>query len=189
MPEEELRYDRMVERALRGVVYDALSLVASRGLPGDHHFYITFATTFPGVEIPRFLHDRYPREMTIVLQYQFFGLDVSREEFAVTLSFGGKHERLHIPLAAITTFADPSVNFALQFQTVEDAGDDLLDEADLAAFPAPEADVDNDPDGPDPDAPDAADEGAADGAGGGDRRTDGGTDGGKVVTLDNFRKK
>ncbi len=178
MPEEELRYDRMVERALRGVVHDALNLVASRGLPGDHHFYITFATTFPGVEIPRFLLDRYPREMTIVLQYQFFGLDVSREEFAVTLSFGGKHERLRIPLAAVTTFADPSVNFALQFQTVEDAGDDLLDETDLAAFPTPEADADNDPDGPPPPAdPAGPTTGGAGGAGD------------KVVTLDNFRKK
>ena len=180
MPEEELRYDRMVERALRGVVYDALSLVAARGLPGDHHFYITFATTFPGVEIPRFLLDRYPREMTIVLQYQFFGLDVTREEFAVTLSFGGKHERLRIPLSAITTFADPSVNFALQFQTVEDVGDDLLDEADLGTFPAPEPDVDNDPDA-EIGAPIDADQPAA-----GDG---GGADGGKVVTLDNFRKK
>ena len=177
MPEEELRYDRMVERALRGVVRDALRLVSRRGLPGDHHFYVTFSTGYPGVELPQVLIDRYPQEMTIVLQYQFYGLEVSRDNFAVTLSFGGKHERLRIPLAAITTFADPSVNFALQFQTIEEDSDDLIEDGEIESLPIfDEAESGND------------DEASVDDAGPDD--DGGGTDGkGKIVTLDNFRKK
>src|SRR5690606_10975043 len=115
--EDTLRYDRMVESALRGVVREAISEVIEEGeLPGDHHFYITFMTDFLGVKIPSYLHDRYPGEMTIVLQYQFYDLDVDDEKMQVTLSFNNVPERLEIPLAAITIFADPSVNFALQFQ-------------------------------------------------------------------------
>lgn len=117
-----LRYDRMVERALRGVVFDALSEVQKDGLKGDHHFYITFATDHKGVNIPSYLMERYPSEMTIVLQYQFYDMELTRDKFAVTLSFNNKPERLEIPLAAITIFADPSVNFALQFQPLEGAG-------------------------------------------------------------------
>ena len=116
MPKEQLRYDRMVETALRGVVRDALTEVAERGLPGNHHFYLTFRTGFPGVEIPDYLASQYPNEMTIVLQVQYYGLVVTDDHFEVTLSFNNVHERLVIPFAAITTFADPSVNFALQFQ-------------------------------------------------------------------------
>jgi hypothetical protein len=111
----------MVEHALRGVVRDALSLAAEQGLPGDHHFYLTFVTGFPGVEIPEHLRQRYPEEMTIVLQHQYYGLEVSDDRFAVSLSFSSKSERLVIPLAAISTFADPSVNFALQFQCLAGA--------------------------------------------------------------------
>jgi len=116
MSQDQLRYDRMVETALRGVVRSALREVEKNGLPGEHHFYVTFRTTFPGVQIPDHLRQQYPVEMTIVLQYQFYGLEVTNEGFTVTLSFGGVHEPLIIPFAAITTFADPSVNFALQFQ-------------------------------------------------------------------------
>jgi hypothetical protein len=116
MPKEQLRYDRMVETALRGVVRDALTEVAERGLPGNHHFYLTFRTGYPGVDIPDYLASQYPNEMTIVLQFQYYGLDVTDDHFEVTLSFNNVHERLVIPFAAITTFADPSVNFALQFQ-------------------------------------------------------------------------
>jgi hypothetical protein len=122
--DEQLRYDLMVENALRRVVFDTLKMVAEQGLPGSHHFYISFLTEFPGVQIPTYLHEQYPREMTIVLQYQYYGLVVSAESFSVTLSFNNVKERLTIPLAAITTFADPSVNFALQFQTVEDEEDE-----------------------------------------------------------------
>jgi hypothetical protein len=118
--DEQLRYDLMVENALRRVVFDTLKMVAEQGLPGSHHFYISFLTEFPGVQIPTYLHEQYPREMTIVLQYQYYGLVITNESFSVTLSFNNVKERLVIPLAAITTFADPSVNFALQFQTVDD---------------------------------------------------------------------
>ncbi len=118
-----LRYDKMVESALRGVVRQAISEVQSRGLPGEHHFYITFMTDFPGVQIPDYLRERYPGEMTIVLQYQFENLTVDEVTMGVTLSFNNIPERLVIPLAAITIFADPSVNFALQFQPLGDLHD------------------------------------------------------------------
>jgi hypothetical protein len=157
-----LRYDRMVESALRGVVRRSVEEVIEHGLPGDHHFYITFLTDYPGVEIPDYLHDRYPGEMTIVLQYQFSDLTVDDTAMAVTLSFNNVPERLKVPLAAISIFADPSVNFALQFQPMSDA----FDEVDLAAA----FDDDDDPDG--------------NGSGGGK-----GEKTGEVVSLDKFRKK
>lgn len=117
--EETLRYDKMVERALRGVVREAVREVMRDGLSGDHHFYITFLTDHAGVKIPDYLRERYPGEMTIVLQYQFYDLNVDDEKMSVTLSFNNVPESLEIPLGAITIFADPSVNFALQFQPLE----------------------------------------------------------------------
>ena len=132
-----LRYDKMVERALRGVVREAVEEVMEDGLPGDHHFYITFITDYPGVNIPDYLKERYPGEMTIVLQYQYYDLEVDDQQMAVTLSFNNVPERLEVPLNAITMFADPSVNFALQFQPL---GDDLEG-----------PDFDPDDDGPDSD--------------------------------------
>jgi len=110
----------MVEQALRGVVRKALVEAGQRGLPGDHHFYITFHTDLPAVGIADWLRQQYPQEMTIVLQHQFWDLLVEEERFAVTLSFGGRHERLDIPFAAITAFADPSVKFGLQFEASEE---------------------------------------------------------------------
>lgn len=160
-----LRYDRMVETALRGVVKKSVEEVMEHGLPGEHHFYITFLTDYPGVQIPDYLRDRYPGEMTIVLQYQFSDLDVNDERMTVTLSFNNVPEKLNIPLAAISIFADPSVNFALQFQPLGEA----LDEADLAAL----SELDDDGDGPDDD-----------GSGGGASDKTG-----EVVSLDKFRKK
>lgn len=121
--DEILRYDRMVERALRGVVREAVREVIKDGLAGDHHFYITFLTEHAGVKIPDYLRERYPGEMTIVLQYQFYDLEVDDIKMGVTLSFNNVPERLEIPLNAITIFADPSVNFALQFQPLEGSGD------------------------------------------------------------------
>lgn len=124
--ENFLRYDRMVETALRGVVKQAVQEVMKDGLPGDHHFYITFMTDYAGVKIPDYLRDRYPGEMTIVLQFQFYDLDINDERLKVTLSFNNVPEKLEVPLAAITIFADPSVNFALQFQPMgEDADPDF----------------------------------------------------------------
>ncbi len=132
MPDDLLRYDLMIEAALRDVVRETLATVAQNGLPGEHHFYITFLTNFPGVEIPDYLRKQYADEMTIVLQYQFFGLKLEDDTFGVTLSFNNVKERLRIPVEAITTFADPSVNFALQFQSGqgddEDSDDDGLPE-------------------------------------------------------------
>lgn len=111
-----MRYDRMVEEALRGVVRNALDLARTSGLTGEHHFYLTFVSKHGGVSMPDYLREQYPDEMTIVLQHQFYDLDVDDKGFAVTLSFNSKRERLRVPFEAITTFADPSVNFALHFQ-------------------------------------------------------------------------
>jgi len=113
-----LRYDKMVETALRGVMREALARAATQGLPGQHHFYINFHTDFPGLAIPDRLAEQYPKEMTIVLQHEFWDLDVTEHGFSVTLSFAGRLERLTIPFDAITAFADPAVKFALQFQPV-----------------------------------------------------------------------
>jgi hypothetical protein len=113
----------MVEDALRGVVRRALSEVSKSGLPGDHHFYLTFRTGETGVQIAPALKAQYPKEMTIVLQHQFWGLEVNEESFAVTLSFGGKHERLLVPYRSIVSFADPSVKFGLQFESTSLEGD------------------------------------------------------------------
>ncbi len=135
--EEAFRYDKMVERALRGVVRQALDEVVKDGLVDDHHFYITFLTEHAGVTLPPYLRERYPGEMTIVLQHQFYDLEVNEERFTVMLSFNNVPERLTIPLSAITIFADPSVNFALQFQPLTEDGDDEIH------FEAEELDVDN----------------------------------------------
>ena len=116
MAKDELGYDRIVERQLRGVAREVLIQVAAKGLPGDHHFYITFRTDFPGVSIGPTLKAQFPKEITIVLQHQFWGLEVTDEAFAVTLSFSGKHERLHVPFEALVSFTDPSVKFGLQFE-------------------------------------------------------------------------
>jgi hypothetical protein len=161
MSEESLRYDKMVEDALRGVVRDALTQTAQHGLFGDHHFYITFRTRFPGVAVPNHILARHPDEMTIVLQHQFWGLEVSPEHFQVTLSFSGASERLYIPFAAVTGFADPSAKFGLQFQ-VED--DEVYDDEDLPdEIPAEDERAQ-----PDADIP---------------------AEGAKVIALDAFRKK
>ena len=122
--ENTLRYDRMVEKALRNVARQAIEEVIESGLPGDHHFYITFLTDYEGVQIPDYLRERYPGEMTIVLQYQFHDLFVDDKWLKVTLSFNNIPEKLVVPMAAITIFADPSVNFALQFQPLEEGGYD-----------------------------------------------------------------
>ncbi|MBT5374000.1 MAG: hypothetical protein HOI33_09220 [Rhodospirillaceae bacterium] len=113
---EPLQYDQMVEEALRSVIRRALAEIAEDGLSGKHQFYITFLTDFPGVDIPDHLHAQHPGEMTIVLEHQFWGLEVGAEAFEVTLSFNKANERLTIPFEAITAFADPSVKFGLQFQ-------------------------------------------------------------------------
>ena len=140
MSEDLLRYDLMIEAALRDVVRETVETVARDGLPGEHHFYITFLTKFPGVKVPEYLKKQYPDEMTIVLQYQFFGLKIEDDAIHVTLSFNNVKESLVVPIESITTFADPSVNFALQFQTGNGDDDDGDDGDDGETAPAAEGD-------------------------------------------------
>jgi hypothetical protein len=135
MAKQILQYSAMVEAALRAVVRQSLSEVAESGLPGNHHFYITFRTSYPGVQVPDYLRARYPSEMTIVLQFQFYDLTVDDSAFSVTLTFNNAPERLVIPLRAITVFADPSVNFALPFQPVEPFIQETVASAPLKAAP------------------------------------------------------
>jgi uncharacterized protein len=133
MAKPTLRYDKMVEKALRSVVRDALAVTAEQGLPGAHHFYVTFRTDHPGVDIPDFLRAQYPHEMTIVLEHQFWGLEVDEIRFSVTLSFHSQAQRLTVPLAAITAFADPSVKFGLEFPV------EPVEAQPVAVAPPPEA--------------------------------------------------
>ncbi len=129
MPTDLLRYDLQVQDALRSVVRKVLADAAREGLPGEHHFYITFRTQAPGVKISARLRGQYPDEMTIILQYQFWDLQVDDESFDVGLHFKNIPERLHIPFEAITGFYDPSVQFGLKFEvTGEDSEADVFDE-------------------------------------------------------------
>jgi hypothetical protein len=165
MPENLFAYDEMVENALKGVVREVLKQAARHGLIGGHHFYVTFRTGAPGVALPSYLLAKYPREMTVVLQHQFWGLEVGEESFAVTLSFQSRMERLSIPCAAVTAFADPSVQFGLQFGgPAEEPG---LPATLPAATPAAEKG-----ERPSETAPAAAERPAA-----------------EIVTLDKFRKR
>jgi hypothetical protein len=132
-----LSYERMVEDALRGVLRQALKITEAQGLPGAHHFYITFDTTHPGLKIAPSLKALHPNEMTIVLQHQFWDLVVGEERFEITLSFSGVSQRLSVPFAAVTAFADPHAKFGLQFHVEfeerteeedDDAGDPPLDD-------------------------------------------------------------
>jgi hypothetical protein len=117
-------YGNLMHRAMRGLIQDVLSDVAEGGLPGQHHFFITFDTMHPDVEIADWLSDRYPDEMTVVLQHWFDNLEVSDEGFSVTLNFGDRPEPLYIPYDSIRTFVDPSVEFGLRFETHEEEDDD-----------------------------------------------------------------
>ena len=116
MTDDPLRYELWIEDAFRSVVRRALDHTAAHGLPGDHHFYITYRTEAPGVRMPAYLKAQHPQEMTIVLQFKFDDLTINDDGFSVGLSFKGKRENLYIPFAAVSSFADPSVNFGLQFK-------------------------------------------------------------------------
>ena len=160
----------MVDRALRRVVRDALIEAGEVGLRGNHHFYISFNTGYPGVDIPEYLRQQYAEEMTIVVQHQFWGLEVTDEGFTVTLSFNKVQERLEIPFAAVSAFADPSVEFGLQFRVDSSAVTPLSDDTVKApAMIEPAQD----------DTPQPAIAAAAPA----DDKT------GEVITLDSFRKK
>jgi uncharacterized protein len=124
MPEDHIRYDILAQAALRGVVRTVLADAAKKGLPGDHHFKISFSTTAPGVALSERMRERYPQEMTIVLQYQFWDLTVTEQSFDVGLSFGGMPERVGVPFDAITAFYDPSAQFGFQFELIDVAADE-----------------------------------------------------------------
>ena len=129
-----IRYDLLVQDALKGVVRKVLGDVIRDGLPGEHHFYISFKTGFPGVRLSQRLRDKYPDQMTIVLQHQFWDLGVTEHAFEVGLSFSSVPERLLIPFDALTGFYDPSVQFGLKFEVLEAESD----EAAPPALPKPE---------------------------------------------------
>ena len=116
MPEDLMRYDQLAQAALKGVVREALRKVEKTGLPGEHHFFIQFNTRYPGVSIGERLSQKYPREMTVVIQHQFFNLQVLEDRFQVELSFDNIPEKLVIPFAAVKGFLDPAVQFGLQFE-------------------------------------------------------------------------
>ena len=122
MGKDHIGYDDLVDNALRGAMREVMLRVAENGLSGSHHLYITFRTGFPGVDIPGYLRDRYPDELTIVLQHQFWGLEVTEEGFSVTLSFNKAREYVSVPFAALTRFADPGVKFGLQFEIKSTGG-------------------------------------------------------------------
>lgn len=128
MSDDLIRYDVLVSDALRGVVRQVLTEIGSTGLPGEHHFYITIDTRLPGVRISSALRQRFPEEMTVVLQHQFWDLKVTEQTFEVGLSFSGVPERLLIPYSSITGFADPSVDFALKFETLLVDDEDMIGE-------------------------------------------------------------
>ena len=151
-PVDEMHYEQLAQDALRGVIRSALERAAEPdGIPGAHHFYITFKTRAPGVSVPPDVLAKYPDEMTIVLQHQYWDLDVQHDRFSIMLKFGGMPKVLTVPYSAVTRFYDPSVQFLLQFEEPEIV--DLLEEA-AEPEPAPPT-----------------------------------SDGPKVVSLDQFRKK
>jgi uncharacterized protein len=160
MAEDQIRYDILTQEALRGVVKKVIGEVARTGLPGDHHFFISFVTQAPGVRISQRLIAQYDKEMTIVLQNQFWDLKTTDTGFEVGLSFDGQNETLYIPFSALKGFFDPSVQFGIQFEVAETPSthvETIIDTAD------PDDDSDPDP-SPEP-------------------------SGEKVVSLDAFRKK
>lgn len=158
MSRSEIDYGRMMHRAMQGLIADVLEDVAAHGLPGEHHFFITFDTREDGVEMADWLRERYPEEMTIVIQHRFDNLTVSEDGFTITLNFGNSPEPMRIPFDALRTFVDPSVEFGLRFET-QDSDDEDEDE---------DFEEDESEDGGPPD--------------------DGPKGGGEVVSLDKWRK-
>lgn len=173
MATDHIRYDILAQAALRGVVRTVLADAAKKGLPGEHHFKITFNTTAPGVRLSERMRARYPQDMTIVLQHQFWDLVVTEQGFEVGLSFGGVPERVAVPFEAVTAFFDPAVQFGFQFETVDGAATAGAEAGAPPAEKLPGAATRRAADDDGPESPPAlAPEG-----------------GGEVVRLDRFRKK
>jgi hypothetical protein len=174
MATDHIRYDVLARDALRGVLRRVLSDAAEHGLPGEHHFFITFLSTAEGVKLSPRLLAQYPEEMTVILQHQFWDLVVTEERFEVGLSFGGIPERLVVPFNSIKSFFDPSVQFGLQFDPSESGAD--APAANLPAVTAPSALAVPSPPSASP-APEDQGEPAKP------------SEGAEVVRLDRFRKK
>lgn len=121
-------YGKLIDEAMRSIVIKALHFAKTYGLPGEHHFYVTFLTDYPGVMIDDALRAQYPDEMTIVLQHQYWNLEVEDHQFSIVLSFNHVKHNLTVPFAAVTAFADPSVKFGLQFRQFEDEIDEALED-------------------------------------------------------------
>jgi len=164
-------YGQLVDEAMHIIVCKVLKIVEKYGLPADHHFFISFITKHQGVKLSKTLLDKYPREMTIVIQYQYQDLKVDSKGFSVTLSFSGHKENIYVPYAAITTFADPSVQFGLQFREVEYD----YDEVDIELLDS-ELETENNNNNSDPNKPS-----------GGSKKDKKKDD--NVISLDQFRKK
>ena len=171
MAKDFIGYQALTDAALRGVVRDSLRRIEKQGLIGSHHFYLTFKTKFPGVDIPEFLCEQYPDEMTIILQHQFWGLKITEERFEVTLTFKKLPATLVIPFAALTAFFDPGVNFGLQFRGAE--GDIKSSAPTMLPQPAAEQNREKTAETPKP----------------GDAPPKPAPAPGEVVSLDSFRKK
>ena len=158
-------YGNLMHRAMRGLIQEVLADVADRGLPGSHHFFITFDTRHEGAELADWLRERYPTEMTVVMQHWYDALEVNDDGFGITLNFGDSPERLYIPYDSILTFVDPSVEFGLRFETQDDGSDEDDPEAPPRPLRATRDDADTSDDA--------------------SRRPSGEAD---VVQLDKFRK-
>jgi hypothetical protein len=182
MAEDHIRYDILAQEALRGVMRKVLQEVQRTGLPGNHHFFITFLTGAPGVRISTRLRERYPEQMTIVLQYQYWDLKVTETGFEVGLSFSDVPEKLEIPFAAVRGFYDPSVNFELEFDVKTEEPP-----AEVATLPRPETKPQAAPRKAEPKAPAKADKRKPEPAAEDAKPADG--KGADVVSLDAFRKK
>jgi hypothetical protein len=179
MATDYIRYDILAQAALRGVVRTVLADVAKKGLPGEHHFKITFATAAPGVRLSERMRGQYPDAMTIVLQHQFWDLTVDDDGFEVGLSFGGVPERLAVPFDAVTAFFDPAVQFGFQFETLDkQAAEESSTAAAPTSTPRPVAIEKTDAALPGPAHAASAEPAPNEKSGGGE-----------VVRLDRFRKK
>lgn len=174
MAKDFIGYQALTDSALRGVVRDALRRIEKSGLIGAHHFYLTFKTHFEGVDIPDFLKEQYPDEMTIIIQHQYWALKVKEDYFEVTLTFKKLPAPLHIPFAALTAFFDPGVQFGLQFRAEGDAAKPATGPVMVPNNPPDKAENES----PEPAKPAPAAEKA------GEKPAPG-----EVVSLDSFRKK
>lgn len=146
---DTIEYGNLMHRALRRLIKEVLEDVRDNGLPGEHHFFITFDTQHPGVNIADWLMERYPSEMTVVMQHWYDGLEITDDGFAITLNFGDAPEPLYIPFESIQTFVDPSVEFGLRFESqsdgeepIEEAPQEIEDIAEVEADPEESGDAD-----------------------------------------------